>query len=273
MARGTARGFFGAVEGRRDAGELRLVDCVHAAGSRLARHSHERAYFCVNHGGHYRETYGRRERTCTPGMVVFHPAGETHAEVHGPRPVASLNVELGPVWLDRMLEFAGPLDQPAQFLGDDISHAGQRLLEEFRNDDRDSTLAIEALTWEILAASLDGRRCADIGHPVWLVEARELLDARLNEAPGLRELAREAGVHPVHFAASFRRFYGCSVGEYTRRRRLQRARRQLANPDLGLAQIAGECGFADQSHFSRTFRRFTGLTPGAYRTFLAFKTR
>ena len=63
------------------------------------------------------------------------------------------------------------------------------------------------------------------------------------------------------------------MGEYARRRRLDYARRQLADPDRPLAQIAADAGFADQSHLTRVFKRFTGLTPGQYRTFLPFKTR
>ena len=99
-----------------------------------------------------------------------------------------------------------------------------------------------------------------------------LIDAHLQKPPALRTLAGEAGVHPVYFAAAFRRFYGCSPGEYARRRRIDFARKQIANPELPLARIAVDAGFADQSHLTRVFKRFTGLTPREYRTFLAFKT-
>lgn len=58
-----------------------------------------------------------------------------------------------------------------------------------------------------------------------------------------------------------------------RRRRILSARRLLANPEIPLAQIALDVGFADQSHFSRIYKQFTGRTPSQERTFLAFKTR
>ncbi len=79
-------------------------------------------------------------------------------------------------------------------------------------------------------------------------------------------------MHPVHFAATFRRYFGCSVGEYRRRRRIQLAHDKLADPELTLAHVAADVGFADQSHLTRAFKRFTGMTPGEYRTFLTFKT-
>jgi len=262
--------YYGRALQKRTFGDLVLVYSRHAAGSRLPRHSHEHAYFCVNDGGVYAEEYGRRRRECRPGMLVFHPPGERHCEMHY-EPVASLNVELGGAWLRRFAELGCSLDQPAEFQRDDVAGAGARILREFQEPDEDSELAIEALTWEILAASSTSALGPDETKPRWLLEAREVLDARLGEPPTLRSLAEEAGVHPVHFAAVFRRFYGCSVGEYLRRRRVHHARRRLAETDMPLAKIATEAGFADQSHLTRMFKRFVGLTPGQYRTFLAFK--
>lgn len=261
--------FFGQARVRREIGELVLVESHHAAGSRLPRHSHERAYFCLNFGGTYVERYGRRRRRCQSGMLVFHPPGECHDEDHH-SDVSSLNVELDGAWLRRMTDLVGPLDQPAEFGGDDIAAAGAELLRELRRDDRDSPLSIEGLAFEILAACADRRPTIDTRAPRWLREARDLLDGR-PDMVSLRAVAMEAGVHPVHFAASFRRFVGCSVGEYQRRRRFQRAREKLAERELTLTEIAVQAGFSDQSHFTRTFKRLTGLTPSDYRTLLAFK--
>jgi AraC family transcriptional regulator len=263
--------FYGRTVRQRRVGDLVLVDAHHPAGARLPRHSHEHAYFCLIYGGSYAERFDRRRRSCRAGMLVFHPPGEAHDQ-NMDAAVASLNVDVGPQWLRRMADFCGPLDRPAAFGGDDIAAAGFQLQREFARTDRDSPLAIESLTWEILAASVGREDRGEAGRPRWLIAARELLDASLHEPPTLGSLAREAGIHPVHFAATFRRFHGCSVGEYVRRRRLQYARRKLADPALSLAQIAVDAGFADQSHLTRAFRRFTGMTPGQYRTFLGFKT-
>jgi AraC family transcriptional regulator len=73
------------------------------------------------------------------------------------------------------------------------------------------------------------------------------------------------GVHPVTLARAFRRAFGCTVGEYVRRLRIERAARQLADSDLSLAEIALGAGFSDQSHFSNLFRRHTGLSPFQFR--------
>jgi AraC family transcriptional regulator len=202
---------------------------------------------------------------------VFHPPGEAHSETHHTA-VASLNVELGASWLHRLAEAGRTLDSSAEREDANTTQAASLLLAELRRRDPDSPLVIESLASEILQA-LVGEPAASRMGPRWLRSARELLDGRFDEPVSLRGLAREAGVHPVHFAAAFRRFHGCSVGEYLRRRRLQYARRRLANTEVPLAQVASEAGFADQSHLTRTFKRFTGMTPSRYRTFLLFKTR
>jgi len=81
----------------------------------------------------------------------------------------------------------------------------------------------------------------------------------------LTKIASEVGVHPVHLAATFRQKYGCTVGEFVRLLKIERARNDLGNLDLSVEQIAAQAGFADQSHFSKTFKDYTGLTPTEYR--------
>ena len=72
-------------------------------------------------------------------------------------------------------------------------------------------------------------------------------------------------MHPVHLARVFRRHHGCSMGEYARRLRVERAAEALTSTGLPIGRIAHRTGFADHSHLSRTFRRMTGESPSEYR--------
>jgi len=81
----------------------------------------------------------------------------------------------------------------------------------------------------------------------------------------LEELAALAGLSAKHFARAFRQSTGVPPHRWLIERRIERAKIHLAADDLGLAEIALACGFADQSHFTAAFRRGTGITPGAYR--------
>jgi transcriptional regulator GlxA family with amidase domain len=58
---------------------------------------------------------------------------------------------------------------------------------------------------------------------------------------------------------------GDSPHGYVMRRRMERAQGLMLSTDASLAQIAADCGLADQAHFSKVFRRFAGESPAAWR--------
>jgi AraC family transcriptional regulator len=258
--------FYGRAVRHRVVGGLHLVETCYAPGSRLPRHSHEHGYFCLVRRGQYREEYGGRERSCGPLSVAFHPPGEVHAEQFAGDETLSFNIEVTDSWLARWPDFVARYDWAADFRGGALAGLALRLYGEFLRDDTAAPLAIEGLTLEILAEGW--RRAVPVpgrGPPPWLARVREVLHHGFAEPLTLGELAAQAGVHPVHAATAFRRHYGCTVGQYVRRRRIEFACYQLATSAASVAEIALTAGFADQSHFSRTFKRLTGLTPAAYR--------
>jgi AraC family transcriptional regulator len=69
----------------------------------------------------------------------------------------------------------------------------------------------------------------------------------------------------VYLASTFRDKYGHSILDYLRQLRVEYASRQLSDSNDSLAAIAQAAGFSDQSHFSRIFKRVTGVTPAVYR--------
>jgi AraC family transcriptional regulator len=83
--------------------------------------------------------------------------------------------------------------------------------------------------------------------------------------PDLAALAAVAGRHPAHVMRAFRQHVGVTVGEYVRARLIARAGEALRQSDKTLSEVAVAFSFADQSHFSRTFKRFMNMTPDAYR--------
>ena len=95
-----------------------------------------------------------------------------------------------------------------------------------------------------------------------------MVHAGSSESLSLSQVARAVNVHPVYLAREFRRHYRCTVGEYVRRTRVEAACREMLKPDSSLAEIALICGFHDQSHFSRTFKRVMSVTPAVYRASL-----
>jgi AraC-like DNA-binding protein len=104
-------------------------------------------------------------------------------------------------------------------------------------------------------------------HPnsVLLARAIEYVESNLAQEISRDEVARSVGLSVSHFSRLMRAKTGWSFTELLTRLRVDRACHLLAHTDLGLADIALESGFGDQSYFSRVFRRRLGETPGAYR--------
>jgi AraC-like DNA-binding protein len=130
-----------------------------------------------------------------------------------------------------------------------------------------SSMAISGLTLTLLAEL--GRVAATdtAGRPMqpWLRRAVALVHQRYREPLRMGELAREVGVHPVHLSRAFRRAFGVTMTEYVRDLRIHVAAEALvAGPDP-LPRIARSVGYHNLGHFTRSFKRATGMTPGAYR--------
>lgn len=90
------------------------------------------------------------------------------------------------------------------------------------------------------------------------------IEDHLGESIRLQDLAGTVGISRFHFARLFRVSTGLSPMEFLVRKRIERAKSYLAQTDRGLCEIAASLGFCDQSHFSRSFRRYAGMTPGQF---------
>jgi AraC-like DNA-binding protein len=97
---------------------------------------------------------------------------------------------------------------------------------------------------------------------------RELIQDSLGEAGGgeltADDLAAAAGCSRYAAYRAFRQAYGLSPSDYQRQLRVRTARR-LLSAGAAPAEVAADAGFADQAHLTRWFRRYYGVTPGAYR--------
>jgi AraC family transcriptional regulator len=175
-------------------------------------------------------------------------------------------IEVQPSWLERLHQYSILVDRAANFHGGKIPGLAMRTYREFNALDQFSPMSIEGFMLEMVAEiSRYSQRLRD-GRPSARIElVRELIDERFSESLTLVAISELVGLHPVYVAQGFRKTYGSTVGEYTRRLRIEFACRELSKVDLSIARIAANAGFFDQSHFTRTFRRLMGVTPAEYR--------
>jgi AraC family transcriptional regulator len=100
----------------------------------------------------------------------------------------------------------------------------------------------------------------------------EAARAQLHEEPeGCRIdlLAERAGLDRTQFARLFRRHFGMPPSLYRAKRMTAKATRALLTDSPTIADAAFSAGFADHSHYTKTLRRFTGMSPHQLRTALA----
>jgi AraC-like DNA-binding protein len=98
-----------------------------------------------------------------------------------------------------------------------------------------------------------------------LAPAVRYLEQHFREHVQLAELAEYCGLSSTHIHRLFQKLLRMSPTEYLLALRLQEARRLLSTTDDSLSSIANNTGFFDQSHFTKRFRKMTGMTPTQFR--------
>jgi AraC family transcriptional regulator len=203
--------------------------------------------------GFVRKRIAGRELAAGPGVVLTMPAEVPHEDRFGPGGARIVVVE------------ACGIESVGGFRDWNAVLLAWRIARELAEPDEFTPLALEGLALELTAAAA---RFPDAAHgfPTRLETARDYIRERFLDPPPAGDVADAAGLHAAHLARAFRCRYGETLGGYARRLRLEWAAVQLLETDVPLACLAAEAGFADQSHFTRSFKRQFGVPPGRYRT-------
>jgi AraC family transcriptional regulator len=251
---------------RVETGGFTVTEGVHKDGTGLPWHSHETPTICFVLKGAFTEAWHGGSIRCTSSTLKVTPAGERHCDHFNRGDVRGLLIEPDDALVGSIRPHSAILNERVSFQGGLIAGIAWRVYDELRRTDSAAPLAMEGLLLELVAiASRVHERNGGTGQPRWLEDARVRIHEELAGRPSLSGLAEAVGVHPVTLARTFRRAFGCTVGEYVRRLRIERATHHLAETDLSLAEIALAAGFSDQSHFSNLFRRHIGLSPSRFR--------
>ena len=249
-----------------EAGGFLISDASFPQAAAFASHFHERAVVgVVLHGGLSIDA-GLRHAECMANTVYVEPRGERHAHqvVRGAH-IVSLQPD--PAQPELIHPLRASLDGIRTFAHAGIAARAGELLEELRSPDAVTVLALEALALDIVtlvARTSDGRSPAD--PPAWLRHAREYIHDRCTRPLRIDDIAAAAGVHPASLVRAWRQHYRTAIGQYLRTVRLEWTRARLLETDEPLSRIALRAGFADQSHFTRSFTTQYGISPGRYRS-------
>lgn len=228
-----------------------------------------------------------REMSCS---ALIHPSGKAKLErFDGALEERSVTVACSAEFLSQEFGIEGQSlpRQMAQFLDGaapsifgidvplllDTRRAAELICDEFAGD-APQALMIESRALEMLARFFEQaeRLDGDTAPPPLLARdrriaesARELLEERYADPPGLKVLAREVGTHPAKLMRLFKSVHGSTISAYLEAFRMERARMMLDKGDLPVTQIAYEMGYEHPSNFATAFKRRYGLSPSAVR--------
>jgi AraC family transcriptional regulator len=144
------------------------------------------------------------------------------------------------------------------------------IFKETKLNQATKQLAIDALLIEIFGLLSHTTNKTTGKKPGWVGKVRDALHDS-TENWQLADLAKLADVHPVHLSRTFSKYFHATLGDYIRTVKIQQALSLLPDKEISLTDIAIQCGFADQSHFIRSFKSYQQLTPLRYRKLLLKK--
>jgi AraC family transcriptional regulator len=177
--------------------------------------------------------------------------------------------------------FMDPVNVPAQlrqalrqpivaFGHEALSRAFHELVSEVVAPDE--TFPFYSLGWILQALAYVARVAASprssartTGLAPWqLRKAQNAMRGDLGHPPTVRDVAEMCGLSAGHFSRAFKSSTGLAPHQWLTIERVKQAQAMMLASDARLVDIAGECGFADQSHFTRRFVRCVGISPGAW---------
>jgi AraC family transcriptional regulator len=231
---------------------------LHSPDENLPWHEHPAAYVCVVLSGGFLESAEKSAAECRTGDVIFHPAGERHADRFGPRGACCLNLRVDGVHGPRVRRASAAVRAAARSIAAQaaLGPDGDRLEAE-------SSLA--EIIAELRHPSNDPPTAVRPRMGTSVNRVAEALDEEPERAWTLGDLAELADRHPTHLARAFRSVSGVSIGEYRRRKRLTALSLDLRCTSESLRDLALAHGYSDQAHMTREFRRFAGCPPGTWR--------
>jgi len=242
------------------AGGLILTETEYTSRVFEGWHSHEHHHLSlIISGGNLEERRGKSFQAL-PGTALFYHQGEVHRNLHTRHPSKNINLEISGEFL-AIYDLSENVLERSVSAGPDAGFCLLKMYREALYGDSFSASGIEMLLLDFLHS---GEKLADVRLPAWMKIVVDYLQTNWQQSPDLKKLAEVSGVNPVTVSKHFSRFLGCTLGAYMRRLKVSHALGMMKSGKMSLTEVGYACGFADQSHFTRTFFAFTGFLPGAY---------
>lgn len=254
----------GTVLDRKKIGSFVFVHHDYPALAERETHSHPWLHLTIVHQGYCHRKLGRQSASYKAGSLTFLQTNDSHTDSYAPGSKC-LHIVIPSEVEQRLASDFGPQGAAGKIPPSLSARFSVALQREFRYPDTDSRLIVEALLFDLVSRHLNIIRDRSSARPRWLRLLLDYLDDTFEQEWSLENIAAEMGVHPVYLCRAFSENFDCTLGEYIRKQRVLRGWQLLTIGEGTLAEIASQSGFADQSHFTRMFKGYFGITPGESR--------
>ncbi|GAB3940512.1 hypothetical protein GCM10028805_02430 [Spirosoma harenae] len=257
--------FFGVSRDEMSIDGLSLVQSAYHNSPGCPWHYHENAYFAFTTSGTLLETYKRKDIALSAGSLTYHHSQEPHHNSRYSPFVSALHVDIDDSWFDRLDIAKSRPEGLLELRSPNLKIIFARLLAETRQNGTEKSLSVESLIVMAFNQMMQLKVHTD-RKPAWQPKLVELLYEHYDQNLSLTDLAVHLQLHPVYLCQQFPKLFQCTLGEFVRKIKIEKAIQQLiAKEPVSLTEVAYTCGFSDQSHFIRVFKQHTGLTPLTFR--------
>lgn len=224
-------------------------------------HFHEHAHLNFVLSGGIIDKRQKSETEIQAGNLMFFHAGEPHQTFYKLLPQVNVSFEIDDtLFTDKSFGKIGRIESLSKNLN--TKFFAIKVYKELAIQDEFSGSSIEMLLLNLFSNETETKN----SRPDWLDKVLELLNDSWNEPISLKDLAEAANVYPTTVSKHFPKYVSCTLGEYRRRLKVEKSLSIIKNSNQSLTEIALQCGFADHSHFTRTFKQLTGFLPSQYET-------
>ena len=227
-------------------------------------HFHENAYFTFVLEGQVLEGNKKNIFNCSEGSLLFHYWQESHYNIKPEGFTRGFQIELIPDWFNLLETSCDALHGSLNLFDPRMKAIMYRIFKETKIGGSNEKLAINTLLVELFSNMMRLKETTDRIKPAWVEKIKEILNESSAEWD-LKVLAGDLNIHPVHLSRNFHKYFHCSLGDYIRTLKIQHALSMFPKTELSLTEIALISGFADQSHFIKSFKAIYNISPLKYR--------
>lgn len=227
-------------------------------------HYHENPYFMYVLQGDLYDVNKKRKTTCPSGSFLLHNWQEPHFNSKESTYARGFHIEFEKSWFEKNNIDINLWEGSTLIRNPKLHHILAKLYREFRCDDIYSEISCELLVSE-LCENIEQEKVYQMEkNPPWLTSLIEIIH-QTNGPFNLKALSDQLVIHPGHLSRSIPKYFSTTLGDYIRQVKIKKAVDFMLSTNKPLFDICYECGFSDQSHFSRNFKHYLGMTPKEFR--------